>query len=317
MQPLQGDSTSINEAGVKGTNTVQDGRGVYGESMQGVGVWGYSKSSKGVIGASIQSNGIYGDSQETDGVYGISHSSQHSGIAGVNEMGGNGVYGNGKGNNGVLGISRSDGHAGVAGVNEEGNGDGVYGRSKSGNGVNGSSSSPEHAGVAGVNDNPNGAGIYGKGGRVAAYFEGDVEVTGDIRLTNADLAEDFTVFDNTEPGEVMVLTEDGTLVQSTKEYDKKVVGVISGAGKYKPGIILDKQGKVENRKPIAIMGKVYCKVDASSCSIETGDMLTTSNIPGFAMKATDSFKAFGAVIGKALASLSEGKGLIPILVVLQ
>ena len=32
------------------------------------------------------------------------------------------------------------------------------------------------------------------------------------------------------------------------------------------------------------------------------------------MKAIDPLKAFGAVIGKALASLSEGEGLIPILV---
>jgi hypothetical protein len=46
-------------------------------------------------------------------------------------------------------------------------------------------------------------------------------------------------------------------------------------------------------------------------------MLTTSNVPGYAMKAIDPFKAFGAIIGKALASLKEGKGMIPILVVLQ
>ncbi len=65
------------------------------------------------------------------------------------------------------------------------------------------------------------------------------------------------------------------------------------------------------------MGKVFCKVDADASPIETGDMLTTSNIPGYAMKAIDPLKAFGAVIGKALASLSEGKGLIPILVTLQ
>ena len=62
-------------------------------------------------------------------------------------------------------------------------------------------------------------------------------------------------------------------------YDKKVVGVLSGAGNYKPGIILDKQNNDVNRKPIAMMGKVFCKVDADASPIETGDMLTTSNIP--------------------------------------
>jgi hypothetical protein len=40
-------------------------------------------------------------------------------------------------------------------------------------------------------------------------------------------------------------------------------------------------------------------------------------MPGFAMKANDPSKAFGAVIGKALRPLREGQGMIPILVALQ
>jgi hypothetical protein len=35
------------------------------------------------------------------------------------------------------------------------------------------------------------------------------------------------------------------------------------------------------------------------------------------MKATDPARAFGAVIGKALAGLADGTGLLPILVALQ
>jgi hypothetical protein len=35
------------------------------------------------------------------------------------------------------------------------------------------------------------------------------------------------------------------------------------------------------------------------------------------MKAEDQYKAFGAVIGKALGSIKEGFGMIPILVALQ
>jgi hypothetical protein len=66
-----------------------------------------------------------------------------------------------------------------------------------------------------------------------------------------------------------------------------------------------------------MLGKVYCKVVADAAPIEMGDMLTTSSVPGHAMKAVDPFRAFGAVIGKALGPLSEGRGLIPILVVLQ
>jgi len=153
-------------------------------------------------------------------------------------------------------------------------------------------------------------------------INGSLQVTGDIRLTNADCAEEFGISsteDIPEAGTVMVLNEAGELKRSDKEYDKKVVGVASGAGNYKPGIILDRkdQDQNNNRTPIALVGKTYCKVDATFNPIQTGDLLTTSSTPGHAMKATDPLKAFGAVIGKALHSIASGKGLIPILVVSQ
>src|SRR6266446_3765286 len=65
-----------------------------------------------------------------------------------------------------------------------------------------------------------------------------------------------------EPGTVMTLDQEGKLKQSEKAYDKRVAGVISGAGGYKPGIVLDKQASQNNRIPIALLGKVFCKVDA-------------------------------------------------------
>jgi len=142
--------------------------------------------------------------------------------------------------------------------------------------------------------------------------------TGDINLRNADCAEEFDAFEeNIDPGSVMVLNGSGKLMQCDNSYDKKVTGVVSGAGKYKPGIILDKQLKNSNRIPIALLGKTYCKVDANYSPIEEGDLLTTSDTLGHAMKATDSVKSFGAIIGKALKSLASGRGLIPILVSLQ
>lgn len=115
----------------------------------------------------------------------------------------------------------------------------------------------------------------------------------------------------------MVLGDKGALFQSQEAYDKRVAGVISGAGDYKPGIVLDKRESSANRQPIALLGKVFCKVDAQFGAIEVGDMLTTSPTPGHAMKTSDPFQAFGAVIGKALRPLIEGRGLIPILIALQ
>lgn len=142
---------------------------------------------------------------------------------------------------------------------------------------------------------------------------------GDIQLLNADCAEDFDIVEteDIEPGTVMVLDQQGRLCSSSLAYDKKVAGVISGAGHYKPGLVLDKQISSNKRLPVALMGKVYCKVDAAYAPVEVGDLLTTSTTPGYAMKADNPLQAFGAVIGKALQPLNEGRGLIPVLVALQ
>jgi hypothetical protein len=115
----------------------------------------------------------------------------------------------------------------------------------------------------------------------------------------------------------MVLGEAGVLKPSDCAYDKRVAGVVSGADGYKPGIVLDKQPAQENRSPIALLGKVFCKLDAGPAPVEVGDLLTTSETPGHAMKACDPAKAFGSVIGKALRPLAGGRGLIPILIALQ
>ena len=138
-------------------------------------------------------------------------------------------------------------------------------------------------------------------------------------MTNADCAEDFDVDDRwlAEPGMVMVMGEGGLLHPSRQEYDKRAAGVVSGAGDYKPGIVLGKQRSPHSRQPIALLGKVYCRVDAQNAAIEVGDLLTTSSTLGHAMKAVDPSKAFGAVIGKALSPLQAGIGLIPILIALQ
>jgi len=114
-----------------------------------------------------------------------------------------------------------------------------------------------------------------------------------------------------------VIDQEGALRESRDAYDKKVAGVVSGAGAYGPALVLDKRSSDEGRIPVALMGKVYCKADANPSPIEVGDLLTTSQTPGHAMKAADSERAFGAVIGKALRPLRAGSGMIPILIALQ
>jgi hypothetical protein len=145
-----------------------------------------------------------------------------------------------------------------------------------------------------------------------------ITADGDIRLLGADCAEFFEADDPAviEAGAVLVIGDGGTLRPCDEEYDKRVAGVVSGAGETKPAIILD-QGRAEVGVPLALNGKAHARVDADSGPIEVGDLLTTSSVNGHAMKAADATRSLGSLIGKALAPLPEGRGLIPILVSLH
>ncbi len=191
---------------------------------------------------------------------------------------------------------------------------GVFGASENG------------AGVLGYARDSTMPAVYAFGGLLAialgkpfaAEFRGDVKVEGDILLSSADCAEQFDIVGESivEPGSVVVIDCEGALRQSSEPYDTKVAGVISGAGTYRPGIILDKQPSSSGRQCVSLIGKVFCKVDGEFGSIAVGDLLTTSSTPGHAMKASDPHRAFGAVLGKALKPWNRGRGLIPILVAL-
>ena len=124
-------------------------------------------------------------------------------------------------------------------------------------------------------------------------------------MLGADCAEVFEISEDKQidSGTVLVIGEDGKLHQSEKSFDKRVAGVVSGGRGCNPGITLNSSDNQNRKLPIALVGKVYCKVDASYNPIETGDLLTTSPTSGHAMKANNPVEAFGAIIGKALSSL--------------
>lgn len=123
-----------------------------------------------------------------------------------------------------------------------------------------------------------------------------------------------------QPGLVVAIDSEnpGKLVVSHQAYDRRVAGIISGAGGVKPGMVMGQAGSIaDGAHPVALTGRVYCLVDASYGTIEPGDLLTTSATPGHAMKVTDHAMAQGAILGKAMTSLKEGKGLVLVLVTLQ
>jgi antitoxin (DNA-binding transcriptional repressor) of toxin-antitoxin stability system len=168
-----------------------------------------------------------------------------------------------------------------------------------------------------------GAGQKGRPARVSLYDTNQKETirldaaAGDIVLFNADVAEEFDVDGEVAPGSVVVLNADGMVRSSDVAYDGRVVGVVSGAGGYRPGIVLDRRQTSRNRRPVAMMGKVECLVDATETPIHVGDLLTTSHRRGHAMRAIDRDRALGAVLGKALRSVDEGTAVIPVLVTLR
>ncbi|MFN0135580.1 MAG: hypothetical protein ACKVS9_05610 [Phycisphaerae bacterium] len=124
-----------------------------------------------------------------------------------------------------------------------------------------------------------------------------------------------------EPGMVVVIdpVRTGELRVSGRAYDRTVAGIVSGANGVNPGMVLSQTGTIADGKhPVALTGRVWCWVDADAGgAIGAGDMLTTSDTPGHAMRVNDQSKANGAVIGKAMSSLESGKGMVLVLVNLQ
>lgn len=165
----------------------------------------------------------------------------------------------------------------------------------------------------GANGNEGDIFVRNASGTDVIHLDGN---SGDIRLMGADLAEEFTSATAVEAGSVLIATGPDAVAVSETAHDRRVIGVASGAGDLKPALRLGTRPG-EERVPVAIVGRVYCKADASRGPIRAGDLLTTSDIPGHAMKAADPERAFGAVIGKALAPLASGRDMIPILVALQ
>ena len=136
----------------------------------------------------------------------------------------------------------------------------------------------------------------------------------------ADLAEPFAMsHSGVEPGSVVVIDEDhpGKLCRSTRAYDNKVAGIVSGANGIRPGISMVQEDKLEAGENVALSGRVYVNADASFGAIKPGDLLTSSDTPGHAMKVTEHTKAQGAILGKAMSGLREGKGMVLVLVTLQ
>lgn len=135
-----------------------------------------------------------------------------------------------------------------------------------------------------------------------------------------DLAEPFPMKETEiEKGSVVVIDDEhpGRLKLSAQAYDKRVAGIVSGANGVNTGIALKQAGVLDQGQNVALSGRVYVQADASFGDIKPGDLLTTSDTAGHAMKVLDHAQAQGAILGKAMTGLKDGKGFVLVLVTLQ
>jgi len=147
-----------------------------------------------------------------------------------------------------------------------------------------------------------------------------------LQLTGgSDVAEPYKIAasQNVSPLPGMVVSIDpaqtGQMRVCTRAYDPAVGGIISGANGIHPGVVLRQAGTVaDGALPIASLGRVWCWCDADAGgAITPGDLLTTSDTPGHAMRASDYGRAKGAILGKAMSPLKTGRGLVLVLVTLE
>ena len=146
--------------------------------------------------------------------------------------------------------------------------------------------------------------------------------TGVLQITGgSDVAENFEIDDAAavKPGMVVAIDPNkmGKLVLARGAYNRQVVGVVSGANGLMAGLLLPNPTDSETVRPIALSGRAWVYSDARKGPIRPGDMLTTSDLPGHAMRAVKIKRARGAVIGKAMTALSSGTGLVLVFVTLQ
>jgi hypothetical protein len=287
-------------------------------SADGAGVYGYTAASGGT--------GVYGDAAASSGTsYGVHGKSSSSS--------GNGVYGEASAGSGTT--------YGVHGKSTSSSGAGVYGEATSGIGgrfANSSTSKPTlyvenalggdliyaYAGSTGRFRVDTSGNVYADGAYNCGPGINDDDASGDLSETEiepclkddsgaADFAEMLPAEVALEPGDVLVVAADGTLARSSEPYQNTVVGIYSTRPSFLGNSSYFGQ---EGYAPLAVVGVVPVKASAENGAIRPGDMLTAASIAGHAMRAGDN-PPVGTIVGKALAGLESGTGVILMLVMLQ
>ncbi len=124
------------------------------------------------------------------------------------------------------------------------------------------------------------------------------------------LAQIFESSGDLRPGDVVRVNDQGTRVQRVRKANEpRIIGVVTDA----PGMLAG--GPVRSGAvAVALYGVVMCRVIVEGDPIVAGDLLVASRTAGHAERC-DPTKPIGPglVLGKALAPLSKGRGVVPVL----
>ncbi|HSQ75374.1 MAG TPA: hypothetical protein VLT13_07440 [Bacteroidota bacterium] len=330
---------STNSDGVSGWTNASDKSGVYGWSTEGRGVTGRSDKHDGVSGwtDAAGKSGVFGHTTAADaiGVHGLAGVTSGVGVYGFNNVTGNyAKLGTETYGLDVHGLSRFVLSTGQVNVSTPGGYPGlicfapnshrrdvIFWDTGMSFEVSSTSAAPTEGNGLTIREN----GYVGIG---TVTPDQKLRVMGTVKcetltLTGGgDIAEPFDVdpASSVRPGMILAIDPavPGKLKVADRAYDSRVAGVVSGAGGVVPGVLMSQEGSVADGKyPVALTGRVYCLADASDGAIRAGDLLTTSDLPGHAMKVTDRSRAYGAILGKAMSGLDDGQGLVLVLVTLQ
>ncbi|PRY77011.1 hypothetical protein CLV80_107189 [Yoonia maritima] len=161
--------------------------------------------------------------------------------------------------------------------------------------------------------------VHNSSGEPTIFVNGEA---GDIVLPNGDVAELFDpapgAVATITSGVVVILNSVGQLEPCSQVADIRVAGIVAGAGKTRPAVVMGTALAGTDAVPLALVGRAWVQADADSAgAIRPGDIMTTSTTTGHAERASSPATAAGAIIGKALGPLENGQGLIPVLIMLR
>ena len=131
-----------------------------------------------------------------------------------------------------------------------------------------------------------------------------------VEATYADLAERYETDAEYEPGTVVIFGGEKEITTTDVNTDYRVAGVISTD----PGLKLNSSAGDDKTHPyLALRGRVPCKVIGP---VAKGDLLVTSDTPGYARSVGGNLTTAGSVFAKSLTQdMSEGAKVIEVVII--